>query len=221
MIQQAIDFVRQVQGTEGAHDKHHVMRVWNTAKSIAQKEGCDLLIVELAALLHDVDDWKFTDNKNKTKEFLDSLDLGQKQKSHILQIIGEISFKGAQMKSIPSTVEGRVVQDADRLDAIGAVGIARCFAYGGHKGNVLYDPGSRPEQHASFEDYKKNSNNSFNHFYEKLLLLKNLMNTKEGKKLAEERHRFMELFLDQFTREALASEKDVKELVRPSKSPES
>lgn len=201
IIDNTIAFVKTNSSQEGAHDEHHVLRVWNTAKIIAQEEKGDLLVIELAALLHDVDDWKFEDDKERTKTFLDTVDLPNEKKEHILTIIEQISFKGAGVKTTPSTIEGKIVQDADRLDAIGAIGIARCFAYGGFKGNKLHDPHEHPKQHESFEDYKENSNNSFNHFYEKLLLLKDLMNTEKGKELAEGRHTFMEQFLEQFEKE--------------------
>jgi len=201
LIKNTVEFVRANLEGDGSHDWHHTMRVWNTAKLISAEEESDPFIVEMAAILHDVDDWKFKENTERTKKFLSSLALDEHVRERIVQAIEDVSFKGANVDSQPSTTEGKIVQDADRLDAIGAIGIARCFAYGGHKGNSLYDPDEQPKKHSSFEDYKKHSNNSYNHFHEKLLHLKELMNTSKGKELAEDKHKFMQQFLEQFKKE--------------------
>jgi uncharacterized protein len=165
-----------------------------------------MFIVELAALLHDIADWKFAagdDNAgpNDARTWLETLNVDERTIVHICEIIKDLSFKGAGVKSAMKTGEGMVVQDADRLDALGAIGIARAFAYGGHKGSELHNPDVRPVSHASFEEYKKGRGTTINHFYEKLLLLKDLMNTKTGKQMANQRHAFMEEFLKNFYNE--------------------
>src|SRR5205823_10874493 len=154
------------------------------------------------ALLHDVADWKFADGDHDAgsraaRAWLDSLNVPQPVIDHVASIIAGLSFKGAGVETPMSTIEGQCVQDADRLDALGAIGVARAFAYGGHKGRALYDPAVPPQRHASFEAYKKNSGPTINHFYEKLLLLKDRMNTATGKRIAARRHEFMERFLEQ------------------------
>jgi uncharacterized protein len=188
------------------HDYWHFVRVWKIAKHIAKKEGGDLFVIELGALLHDIADWKFHGGTNekgieKAKILLKSFDVDEKDINHVCYIIDNISFKGANVKNSMDTKEGLIVQDADRLDAIGAIAIARVFAYGGASGREIYNPDIKPKMHASFEDYKKNKSSSVNHFYEKLLLLKDRMNTKIGKKIAEKRHKFMEEYLKEFFEE--------------------
>lgn len=185
------------------HDWWHIYRVWQTAKKIAIAEHANLFIVELAALLHDIADWKFHKGDENAggkaaRELLSDWPIDPPVIDRVVQIIDRVSYKGAKVKDEMNSIEGKVVQDADRLDAIGAIGIARTFAYGGHKGRTMYDPEVKPELHASFEDYKKNNSPTINHFYEKLLLLKDRINTPTGKQMAEERHRFMEVYLDQF-----------------------
>lgn len=193
-------------GEGSGHDWWHVYRVWNNAMQIGKGETANLEVVQYAALLHDIADYKFHDGDDSVgprvaREWLESQDVTEGVISHVCEIIEGVSFKGAGVDSSIETIEGMVVQDADRLDAIGAIGIARAFAYGGHKGRVMYDPDIKPVRHESFEDYKKNNSSTINHFYEKLLLLKDLMNTKTAKKMAEGRHQFMMSFLEQFYQE--------------------
>lgn len=204
IIQKTTDHVRGLLSGEGSgHDWFHIERVRNVALTIAREEKADLFVVELTALLHDVADWKFAGGDHDAgpraaREWLASFDVPTATIDHVANIIASLSFKGAGVETPMSTIEGQCVQDADRLDAIGAIGIARAFAYGGHKGRAMYDPAIPPEPHASFEAYKKNSGPTINHFYEKLLLLKDRMNTATGKWLAAGRHDFMDVFLDEF-----------------------
>ncbi len=201
------DEVRMKLDGEGSgHDWWHVYRVWKIAEKIGKEERADLFIVELAALLHDIADWKFHNGDDTVgpriaNEILQKYEVAEETIKQITQIIKEGSFKGAGVKTVPETIEGKIVQDADRLDAIGAIGIARTFAYGGHKNHVLHDPNIKPVLHASKEEYFNSKSSTINHFYEKLLLLKDLMNTKSAKKIAEGRHAFMEEFLDRFFKE--------------------
>lgn len=200
-------FVRERLGEESTgHDWYHVDRVRRTALMIGAAEGADLPVVELAALLHDIADWKFHGGDHDAgprvaADWLASLGVPAETIDAIGTIIGEVSFKGAGVATRPTTLEGKVVQDADRLDALGAIGIARTFAYGGHKGQPLHDPLLAPVKHDSFEAYKTNKGTSINHFHEKLLLLKDRMNTDAARRLAASRHQFMEHFLAQFQRE--------------------
>ena len=191
---------------EGSHDWWHIHRVWNTAKQIADKEGADRNIIELAALLHDIGDWKFNNGDEtigpaRAREWLVTNNVKEDIISEVCEIIYTISYKGAGVATPMKTLEGKVVQDADRLDAIGAIGIARAFSYGGYAKRLIYHPHQSPVLHASFAEYKKSEGHTINHFHEKLLLLKDRMNTPAGKKLAEEKHRFMEVFLQQFFKE--------------------
>ena len=193
-------------GEGSGHDWWHVYRVWKNAIHIGKQESVDIFVVELAALLHDVADWKFHDGNDEigpqvAKEWLESLSVSEEIVSHVCQIIKDISFKGAGVVTAMKTTEGMVVQDADRLDALGAIGIARTFAYGGSKNREMYNPDINPEMHTSFEQYKNSQGTSINHFYEKLLLLKELMNTATAKQIAEKRHAVMEDYLNQFYRE--------------------
>ena len=184
------------------HDWWHVNRVTHLALQIARRENADLFLVEMAALLHDIDDWKLgNQGPSKTKAFLDSTQLPASVVDAILSIIAEVSFKGAGVETPTRTVESSCVQDADRLDAMGAIGIARAFTYGGSKNRSLYEPSMEPVMHGSFQEYQTSQSHTINHFYEKLLLLKDRINTSTGKAMAEERHRFMEQYLDQFFRE--------------------
>ncbi|WP_161887973.1 HD domain-containing protein [Pontibacter russatus] len=190
-------------GEGSGHDWWHIYRVWNNAKMIAAQEQVNLYIVELAALLHDIGDHKFhngdeTVGPRMARDWLLKCNVGVEETAHVCSIIGELSFKGAGTSSEMKSPEGRVVQDADRLDAIGAIGIARAFAYGGHKGRELHNPSIKPVLHNSFGQYKSSTAPTLNHFYEKLLLLKGRMHTETARKLAEERHRYMEGFLKQF-----------------------
>lgn len=190
-------------GDSSGHDWHHIERVWKTATTIARGEGADLFVVELAALLHDIADWKFHDGDDTAgpraaRAWMERFKVDEGTIEHVCEIIATISFKGAGVATPMRTLEGKCVQDADRLDALGAVGIARTFAYGGHKGHAIHDPAIPPTLHDSFQAYKANSKTTINHFYEKLLLLKERMNTDAGRRLADGRHQFMEQFLEQF-----------------------
>jgi uncharacterized protein len=207
LIKKTSEYVRHVmKGESSGHDWWHAYRVWQMARRIGKKEKADRLRVELAALLHDIADYKLHGGDveigpRKAEEWLRSLGVDQKIINHIKEIIRDASFKGSKVKSEMKTLEGKIVQDADRLDAIGAIGIARTFAYGGHKGAAIHDPRIKPIMYESFEEYKSNTPPTINHFYEKLLLLKDLMNTKTAKKIAEGRHKFMENYLSQFYKE--------------------
>lgn len=188
------------------HDWWHIYRVWTTAKSIADAEGAERTVVELAALLHDIADWKFYDGNDaegpqQAEAWLKKLDADQSLCQSVSEIIATVSYKGAGLETPMKTLEGKVVQDADRLDAIGAMGIGRAFAYGGHEDRLMYHPDQPPVIHENFEDYKKNKGHTINHFYEKLLLLKDRMNTSTAKKIAAQRHEFMEGYLEQFLKE--------------------
>jgi uncharacterized protein len=188
---------------EGGHDWWHIYRVRATAVKIAEGERVDRFVVELAALLHDIADPKFHNGDEEigprvAYEFLKTLNVEPPVIEHILNIIKNMSFKNSFGKVEFHSPEMAVVQDADRLDAIGAIGIARAFNYGGYKNRPLYDPGVKPNAAMSKEEYKKGHSPTINHFYEKLLLLKDKMNTDTGKKIALDRHRFMEKFLSQF-----------------------
>ncbi len=193
----------KLEGEGSGHDWWHVYRVWKMAQRIGKGEKANLLIVEMGALLHDIADWKFYDGDDTVGpkiagEILTKYGVQKEISDTVGKIIKEGSFKGAGVKIEPSTLEGKIVQDADRLDAIGAIGIARTFAYGGHKNRAMYDPAVKPTLHASKEEYIKNQSPTINHFYEKLLLLKDLMNTKTAKQIAGDRHKFMEEYLNRF-----------------------
>jgi uncharacterized protein len=204
VIDSTIDFVKkELQGAEGGHDWWHIYRVWNNAKLIGKSEKVDLFIVELGALLHDIADSKFHNGDEevgpqKAINFL--VELGEEEIviNHVEQIIRNISYKGGKTKRLFDSLELDVVQDADRLDAIGAIGIARTFNYGGFKGKEIYNPDIKPNLSMTKEEYKASTAPTLNHFYEKLLLLKDLMNTHTGKKIATKRHEYMVEFLNQF-----------------------
>ena len=205
IIEKTKEYVKdRLEGEGSGHDWWHILRVYNNALDIAKKEGnCDIFTVELAALLHDIADWKFNDgNLDKGSEiagiFLSGLNVDRKIIEHVSDIIKNISFKGANVKNTITTKEGMIVQDADRLDAIGAIGTGRAFAYGGFMKREMYNPDVPHEIHNTFEEYKNKNGSTINHFYEKLLLLKDKMNTETGKKKAEKRHEFMCTFLDEF-----------------------
>ncbi len=186
------------------HDWWHVHRVVQLSLYLAKVENADMCIVEPAALVHDVDDWKVSaipNNYKNTRQMLEKSGYTKVQIEQIIAVVSEVSFKGAGVNTLPSSIEAMVVQDADRLDAIGAIGIARAFAFGGAKNRSIYNPDELPTLHKSFEDYKNGRSHTINHFYEKLLLLSERMNTPTAKILADERHRFMETFLEQFYKE--------------------
>jgi len=204
IIDKTILFVKdKLQNAEGGHDWFHIERVYKNAISIAETETCDLTVVKLGALLHDITDSKFHDGDEeigpqKARNYLESQKVSEEIIKHVIQIIENISFKGGNFEKQFTSKELEIVQDADRLDALGAIGIARTFNYGGFKNRSIYNPTIAPKLNMSKEEYKKSDAPTLNHFYEKLLLLKDKMNTETGKKLAQERHRFMELFLGQF-----------------------
>jgi uncharacterized protein len=201
IIGQTRNYIQRLFKGEGTgHDYLHIERVVTNALQIQKAEGGDRFIVEMGALLHDVGDHKLFDKSPRELigEFLNEFDFGSDQQEAIISIAEQVSFKGKQQKEKPDSLEGEIVQDADRLDAIGAIGIARTFTYGGSVNQPIFDPELNPTEHNSFEEYKKQRSTTINHFYEKLLLLKDRMNTITGKKLAAERHRFMVDFLNQF-----------------------
>lgn len=207
LIEKTREYIeKSLQGETTGHDLHHALRVEKMALRIAEKEGGNLLVIRLASLLHDIADWKFHDGNIKlssklAEDWLSKWDLPEQTLRHVGEIILHISYKGSGVATPMKTLEGKIVQDADRLDALGAIGIARAFAYGGAKSRPLYDPHEAPVQHKSFTAYKNSKSHTINHFYEKLLLLKDRMWTDTAKKLAEKRHGFMESFLKEFYRE--------------------
>ncbi|MCF6139708.1 HD domain-containing protein [Flavobacterium sp. K77] len=204
LITDTIAFVKQeLQNAEGGHDWFHIERVYKNSLLIAKTEACDALVVQLGALLHDIADSKFhngdeTVGPRVAKEYLESKAVSQNVIDHVVLIIENISYKGGNFEKKFSSKELDIVQDADRLDAIGAIGIARTFNYGGFKNRTLYDPEIGPRTGMSKEEYKNNDSPTINHFYEKLLLLKDKMNTETGKQIAQQRHKYMEGFLSQF-----------------------
>lgn len=206
-IDKTIEFVKDFfSGESTGHDWWHTERVLKNARTIAEKEGGNLFIIEMAALLHDVDDYKFSSvdeekEKSKARKWLSNLGIEPEVIEKIIDAIHAVSFKGGKNSYLPTTLEAKVVQDADRLDALGAIGIARCFAYGGAKGKAIYDPTLKAVDYQTFEAYKDSKSTSINHFYEKVLLLKDIINTETGKKIAEKRHKFMTDFLDEFYKE--------------------
>lgn len=201
ILEKTRDFVKDKMYKEGSgHDWFHVERVCNMAKYLAQKESADMFVVEMTALLHDIDDWKFSDvyNTTVTEEFLKSVEVSEEDSNRILNIIKTMSYKGGVVDSTQNTIEGMVVQDADRLDALGAIGIARAFAYGGSKNRSMYDPSIKPIDFKSLDEVKNKDNHTINHFYEKLFKLKDLMNTNTAKEIAKKRHKYMENFIEEF-----------------------
>lgn len=204
VIERTREYAQSTLSGEGTgHDWWHVERVWNTAKVIAEQEGANSLVVELAALLHDIADWKFHDGDEEegarvSRVWLDSLGVDAKVIDQVCAIISQSSYKGAGVDEQILSLEGKILQDADRLDAIGAIGIARCFAYGGYAGRELHNPTVAPELHTTAQAYKSNTAPSVNHFYEKLLLLKDRMYTDTAKRIAGRRHDYMQGFLNQF-----------------------
>ena len=206
IIENAIKYVHEIFARDfSGHDFYHTMRVYKTAVQIAVRENADILTVQLAALLHDVDDIKLSPTtysvKKNAVDFMKQNKLSDEIINSVCKIIEEVSFAGSD-SVVPSSIEGKCVQDADRLDAIGAVGIARAFAYGGNKGRKMYDPDIKPMTNMNKEQYRQNDNSTtINHFYEKLLLLKDMMNTETAKKIAERRHAFMQTYLNEFLAE--------------------
>lgn len=206
VIKKTEEFVKKTMVGDPGHDWSHVNRVRNLALYVAKKEKADLFVVELAALLHDIADYKFHKGNNKvggqiTAKWLTSNKVDQAIIKHITNIIDNIAFKGAKVKYNMKSLEGKIVQDADKLDALGAIGVARTFSFGGRFNVPMYIPEKKPIMHTSFAQYKKLSASTINHFYEKLLLLKDRMHTKTAKKIAARRHKFMELYLKEFYKE--------------------
>ncbi|MEX2112817.1 MAG: HD domain-containing protein [Pirellulales bacterium] len=207
VLAQTAEHVRALLADDASgHDWWHIDRVRQLALHIGRTEQADLYVVELAALLHDIADWKFHDGDDslgprRASQWLAGLGVDRATIDRVAEIIAHVSYKGAGVATPMRTLEGAVVQDADRLDALGAIGIARTFAYGGHAGQPMHDPGRAPLVHATFEAYKNSQGTTINHFYEKLLLLKDRMQTPTGRQLAAERHAFMQQFLERFHRE--------------------
>ena len=207
IIENTVEFVKEkLHGAEAGHDWFHIERVWKLSKKIAETETCNREVVELSALLHDIADPKFHKGDETlalkiSRAFLEGQNVDEEVINEVLLIIKNISFKnrGEAPENLP--LELKIVQDADRLDAIGAIGIARTFNFGGFKNNLMYHPDIQPKLNMSKEEYKKNDGTTINHFYEKLLLLKDLMNTEKGKEMAEDRHQFMLHFLEEFYKE--------------------
>ena len=202
-----INFVKEkLEGAEAGHDWFHIERVWKLSKKIAEKEGGNLEVIELSALLHDIADPKFHNGDETlalkiSKDFLEEIHVEGELIEQVLFVIKNISFKNRAEAPENPPLELQIVQDADRLDAIGAIGIARTFNFGGFKNNLMYHPEIKPNLGMNKEEYKKSNGTTINHFYEKLLLLKDLMNTETAKKIASERHDFMLQFLDEFYKE--------------------
>jgi uncharacterized protein len=201
------DYIRDLLESEGSgHDWWHIYRVWQNAIKICDAENADRTVVELAALLHDIADWKFNDGDlklsgQKARQWMISISVPEEIQNHVCSIIDVVSFKGAGVKDALTTLEGKIVRDADRLDAIGAIGIARTFTYGGFCKQVMHDPNIEPKKHDSFDQYRNIRTTSINHFYEKILLLKDRMETETAKQIAQDRHEFLEMYLTQFFKE--------------------
>ncbi len=207
IIKKTAEYAKKILEGEGSgHDWWHVYRVWQIAKEIGKTEKADMFVVELAALLHDIADYKLHGGDEeigpKTAEkWLKKLSVEKKSSDQVVDIIRNINFKGAKVKHDIKALEGKIVFDADKLDAMGAIGIARTFAFGGHMDREIYNPNVKPYLHKSFEEYKNGKSHTINHFYEKLLLLKNIMHTKTAKKIAKRRHKYMEEYLEKFYKE--------------------
>ena len=205
ITEKALAFVKNLfRDDAGGHDYFHTLRVYKTALSLAEKEGGDILTISLAAVLHDADDIKLSpetaeSNKN-ARELMDSLSIDKETQEKVITIIKQVSYKGRDSEA-PDTLEGKIVQDADRLDAMGAVGIARAFAYGGSKGRPMYDPDILPGEDLSYEEYRRSGLTTYNHFHEKLLRLYPLMNTESAKAEALKRDKYMRDFLAEFMKE--------------------
>lgn len=202
VILNALNFVKDFFSNDfSGHDYDHTIRVYKMALELSSYYDVDEFVVSLAALLHDVDDRKISVSTNKNKAnavgFMKQNKINEKTINDVIKIIDEVSFKGNDTV-IPSTLEGKIVQDADRLDAIGAIGIARTFAYGGSRGRKMYDPKDLPNLNMNEEEYFKHVSTTINHFYEKLLLLKDMMNTEAAKEIALKRHQFMQNYLEEF-----------------------
>ncbi len=200
VFERAKAFAAEVfEGDSSGHDIHHTLRVHALARSICAEEGGDEGVVRLSALLHDVDDPKLFEGEGypNARRFMEGERMDPETVERVVRIVSQISFKGSGTV-VPDTLEGRIVQDADRMDAIGAIGIARAFAYGGSRGRPMHDPGEKPKENMTEAEYRSNRGTTVNHFHEKLLKLRDLMNTETAKRMAEARHRYMEGFLEEF-----------------------
>lgn len=202
IINDALEFVRNIFHDDySGHDYFHTLRVYKMATRIAEQENADFIIVQLAALLHDVDDIKLSPetyvHKDRAVDFLRKHNISEAMIKTICSIIGEVSFRGTD-STTPETIEGKCVQDADRLDAMGAIGIARAFAYGGNHNRIMYDPEIKPTVSMNADEYQSHVSTTVNHFYEKLFQLKDLMNTDTAKKIAEQREDYMKIFISEF-----------------------
>lgn len=207
MIEELVKLLKsEFSGESTGHDWYHIERVWKVARRICAKEGGNLIVVEAGALLHDIADHKFVENADETaasriREILGNLGASEKMIDDVIEVVQKCSFKGGTNQHDEMSLEARIVQDADRLDALGAIGIARTFAFGGKFDRPIYDPDVDPSTFSSAEEYRNKRSHTINHFYEKLLLLKDLMKTASGKEIADERHAFLEHFLEQFYKE--------------------
>jgi uncharacterized protein len=203
-VEKTVQLVKEKLGDDSTgHDYFHIMRVRALAVRLAEEEGADVYVSELAALLHDIADWKFhggdlNAGPRVASEWLQSIGEPAETIEKVTDIIKEVSYKGAGVKTTPQSIEGKVVQDADRLDALGAIGIARTFAYGGRFERQMYDPEQPPVMHQTFEQYKNAKGTTLNHFYEKILLLRERLNTDAARALADERHKYVEDFVERF-----------------------
>jgi uncharacterized protein len=204
VIQQTANYAKKTLEGEGSgHDWWHIYRVWQLAKTIGKSENADMFIVELGALLHDIADYKMHEGDEEigpktARKWLENLKVDNQIIEQVVYIVGGINFKGAKVKHDIKTIEAQIVFDADKLDALGAIGIARTFAYGGHMDRPIYEPSEKPHFHTSFEEYKTGKSHTINHFYEKLLLLRDFMYTKTAKQIAVDRTKYMEDFLQKF-----------------------
>ena len=207
IIEKTKNFIRKkFEGESSGHDWWHIYRVWQNSRVIGKEEGANMYVVQLGALLHDIADYKFhggdfTAGPKAAREYLEKLRVNEKTINNVCYIVENISFKGAGAEKPMKTLEGKIVRDADRLDAMGAIGIARCFAYGGHKGKPIHLPEVKPKLHQTAKEYLARQNSQINHFHEKLLLLKDLMLTQAGKRMAKRRHQYMLQYLEQFNNE--------------------
>lgn len=202
IVNEAIEFVRNIfKDDYSGHDYFHTLRVYKMATRIAEQEDANLMVVQLAALLHDVDDIKLSPethaNKDRAVAFLREHGISEAMIKTICEIIGEVSFRGTD-STVPGTIEGRCMQDADRLDAMGAIGVARAFAYGGSHNRVIHDPDIKPAVNMNADEYQKHVSTTVNHFYEKLFQLKDLMNTNTAKKISEQRDSYMKSYISEF-----------------------
>ncbi len=203
IIKQTVEYIKQKFSNDfSGHDWWHIYRVWKLSKYLSKNEKADAFVIEMSALLHDLDDYKLSqENSQNVKKWLNNFYIDNKTKNHILFITENISYKGANVANKITSIEGKIVQDADRLDAIGAMGIARAFAYGGNHNREMYSPDIKPVLHNSFKDYKNSNSTTINHFYEKLLLIKDKINTEKARKIAEKRTKIMGRFLEDFFNE--------------------